>query len=78
MGKLWCKFRTAVRDWWGGKLVDLNKPGDRLVFIGPYYERHWTARALDAAWKYFLTHHQWIIGTVLLGLLGLYVAAKFK
>jgi hypothetical protein len=30
----------------------------------------------EAAWKYFRAHPEWIIATVLLGLLGLYEAAK--
>jgi hypothetical protein len=64
---LWHRFRIAVRDWWIGKFVERGEPFNA---IGPRAEQM-------PLWKYFRAHHRWIIGTVGLGLLGLYVSARF-
>jgi hypothetical protein len=69
--------RHAVKRWWRGEPVDYNEPGSPLVFLTLHHRRRWTARLIASAWTYFVAHHQWIIGTVVIGILGLYVAAKF-
>ncbi len=66
----------AVRRWWIGDYVPPeNDPSSPLVFVMSTQRRHWTARATEATWRYFVSHHRWIIGTLLIGLVGLYIAA---
>jgi hypothetical protein len=67
-----------MRRWWVGEFVmHENDPASGLYFVNGWQRRHWTARTVDACWRYFRDNHQWIIGTVLLGLVAIYVGAKF-
>jgi hypothetical protein len=68
------RLRGIVRVWWQGTPYE-NEGGNGLFFLN-HYQRHWTSRALHAAWEYFKLYHQWIVGLVVAIVLA--VAVKMR
>lgn len=63
-----------IRDWYEGKFVlHENDPVSGVVFIGGYYERHWTATIARALVHFYLEHWKWLWGFGL-SVVGLYFA----
>ena len=65
-------LRYRIKQWWHGTLYNNEERGHGLIFVN-HYDRHWTSRAVRAAWDYFKAHHQWIIGLIIAIVLALVV-----
>lgn len=54
------RVTKVIVDWWQGEYVDLEPP-----FVMGYYRRHWTARAVSALGRFYITHWQWLWTTTI-------------
>ncbi len=58
--------RAIRHGWVGDHGPSENDPSSQVVFVMGAQQRRWTARATEAASRYLVAHHRWIIGTLLI------------
>ena len=62
------------RDWYVGQFVPFeNAPDSPIVFVGGYFERHWSARLVVRIFEFWRSHWKWCL-TFLAALGGLVLA----
>ena len=62
-------FSKRVSDWWHGEFKVRNDPN----VISLQTERHWTSEIAHTIANFYLTHWQWVWGTVL-AVVGVWIA----
>lgn len=65
------RLLDRIRAWYEGKYVPHNNdPGSGIFFVGGWYDRSPSARAVRVIFEFWRQHWQWCIGT-LIALAGL-------
>ena len=56
-------IRDKVRAWYVGEYVPFeNDPDSPIVFVGGYFERHWSARLVSTFVYFWRFHWKWCLG----------------